>query len=840
MRALLCSLLLAIAGVAQTAERPNVVLIISDDQGYGDFGFAGSDTIRTPNLDRLASGGLVFPRGYVPTALCRPSLATLVTGLYPHQHKITGNDPPRGTERARMLAHIAAVETLPAILGRAGYRSLQTGKWWEGECTCGGFDEGMTHGDPSRGGRHGDIGLTIGRQTMQPAFDFIDGCQQAARPFFLWYAPFMPHTPHDPPERLLATYRRDGVPLEIAKYRAMCTWFDETCGQLLDHLEQRGLQNDTLVVLVTDNGWIQRADAPGFAPRSKRTSYEGGVRTPIVLRWPGHIAPERRDVPVSSVDIPATILSACGVEVPAAWPGVDLRRAGTERGPIFGAEFTHDVVALDDPARSMITRWVLRDPYKLLVHRDPARPDELFDVRADPQEANPIDDPTRNRELRALLDRWWPGEPAAARPRRPNLLFVLTDDQRADQIGCAGHPALQTPVMDDLAARGVRFTNAFVTTAICAASRASIMTARREGRHGYTFGKPAMSAALASETYFARLHAAGYRTGFVGKWGVKFEPDAMDGILDLYRPMSPPYLRDDRPHLTDRIADVAIGFLAAASRDRPFCLSISFHAPHAEDSHADQYIPPPALAELYADAGVPPPPHAESGFAALPAFLQQSLGRERWAWRFDSRDKQIRRTRDYWRMITGVDRALGRILAALTEHGLADDTVIVFASDNGYFLGERGLAGKWLIYEESIRIPLIVCDPRAPADRRGVVCDAMALNLDIAPTLLELAGVEAPASYEGRSLLPWLRGERPAWRSDFLYEHRFDHARIPKSVGVRGERWVYARFDEQQPVFEQLFDLQSDPEELHDLARDPAFATTLATQRARCDELLAK
>ena len=105
---------------------------------------------------------------------------------------------------------------------------------------------------------------------------------------------------------------------------------------------------------------------------------------------------------------------------------------------------------------------------------------------------------------------------------------------------------------------------------------------------------------------------------------------------------------------------------------------------------------------------------------------------------------------------------------------------------------------------------------------------------------LELAGVEAPASYEGRSLLPWLRGERPAWRSDFLYEHRFDHARIPKSVGVRGERWVYARFDEQQPVFEQLFDLQSDPEELHDLARDPAFATTLATQRARCDELLAK
>ena len=408
MRALLCSLLFAAAAIAQTAEKPNVVLILSDDQGFGDFGFMGSETIKTPHLDRLAETGLVFTRGYVPTGLCRPSLATLATGLYPHQHKITGNDPPRGTDRGLMLAHIAAVETLPTLLGRAGYRSLQTGKWWEGGYARGGFDEGMTHGDPARGGRHGDVGLKIGRETMQPALAFIDACQARKQPFFLWYAPFLPHQPHDPPERLLAPYRRAGVPEPIAKYRAMCTWFDETCGELIAHLEARGLEDDTLVILVVDNGWIQRPDAPGFAGRSKRSPYEGGVRTPIVLRWPGHIAPERREVPVSSVDIPATILAACGVPVPAAWPGVDLRKAAAVPAPVFGAAFTHDVVDVGDPKRSLLTRWVLRDPYKLLVHEAAGRGTELFDVRADPAEARPLHDPAIERQLRAALDTWWP------------------------------------------------------------------------------------------------------------------------------------------------------------------------------------------------------------------------------------------------------------------------------------------------------------------------------------------------------------------------------------------------------------------------------------------------
>lgn len=427
----------------------------------------------------------------------------------------------------------------------------------------------------------------------------------------------------------------------------------------------------------------------------------------------------------------------------------------------------------------------------------------------------------------------------APRRSRPNILFVLTDDQRFDQLGCAGHPVLQTPNMDRLAAAGVRFPNAFVTTAICAASRASILTGRTEGHHGYTFGKPAMGAALARDSYPQRLRDAGYRTGFVGKWGVRFEKGTIDGAFDWRRTPGQPYFRDGRPHLTDHIADLAIGFLEQPD-ERPFCLSISFWAPHAEDSHPDQYLPPPEVAALYDDAEVPVPPLAVEGFEALPPFLQQSLGRERWAWRFDERDKQVRRTRDYWRMITGVDRALGRVLAALERAGHADDTVVVFTSDNGYFLGERGLAGKWLIYERSIRVPLIVCDPRAPAARRGTTCDAMVCNIDLPPTMLELASVDVPQGYDGRSLVPLLDGAQVSWREDFVYQHRMEHRSIPQSVGVRGQRFVYARYDQQQPVYEQLFDLQRDPDQLVDLARDPAHAERLAAMRARCDELLAR
>ncbi len=817
------------------AGRPNVLLLISDDQAWSDFGFMGHEVIETPRLDALAAEGRTFPRGYVPTALCRPSLATMITGLYPHQHGITGNDPPKGVAREEMLSLIAATETLPDLLRPLGYESLQTGKWWEGNCQCGGFSEGMTHGDPSRGGRHGDVGLEIGRKTMAPALDFMSRCATSDTPFFLWYAPFLPHRPHNPPTRLLERYLSEGVPEPIARYRAMCTWFDETCGELLDHVDAIGEGEDTLVILVTDNGWIQRPDAQGYAARSKRTSYEGGVRTPIVLRHRGSIEPARLDVPVSSVDLAPTILRACGAAVPARLPGVDLlAEGGPAPRPLFGAAFTHDVVEVGVPERSVLSRWVLDGTKKLIVHGDAAIADELFDLRADPWERAAVEDEAVSARLREELDGWW-----APSPGRPNFLVVVTDDQRFDQLGAAGHPHLKTPVMDRLAARGLRFENAFVTTPICAASRASILTGRREGRHGYTFGTPPMGAELAGESVPMRLRAAGYRTGFVGKWGVRFEAGVMDEAFDLFKPMGLPYRREGKAHLTERIGAAAEAFVSEGGEE-PFCLMVSFWAPHAQDGHPDQYLPPMDLAGMYDHVDVEVPPLDQAGFSALPEFLQQSMGRKRWSWRFDEREKQVQRTRDYWTLISGVDRALGGILESLEEAGVGDETVVLLMGDNGYFLGERGLAGKWFIYEESIRVPLILMDPRGPEGRRGDVVSSTALNVDLAPTLLDLAGVERPRAYEGVSLTPHLAAEVPAAPRPFLVEHRFAHPEIPTSYGVRGTRWVYACYDGQVPPYEQLFDLETDPDQLRNLAGDPAFEAVLLAEREMCARLQAR
>lgn len=408
-------------GLKAAAAPPNVVMIISDDQAWGDFGFMGHPMIQTPKLDRLASQSLLFTRGYVPSSLCRPSLATLATGLYPHQHRITSNDPPKGLPRDEILrqrevqiANIERVPTLPRLLRGEGYLSLQTGKWWEGNPRRGGFTHGMTHGDPKRGGRHGDEGLKIGREGMDPIFHFIERAE--GRPFFLWYAPFLPHRPHNPPDRLLEKYRDKTDSIHVARYWAMCEWFDETCGQLLDFLDRKGLAENTLVVFVVDNGWIQQPNASGYAPRSKRSPYDGGLRTPIMLRWPGSVEPARDEkTPVISVDLVPTILTACGLKPTAEMQGVNLldRGALSRRSAIFGATFTHNAVDVRDPAANVEYRWCIEDQYKLLLPNAANMPDrkpELFDVIADPHETKNLLDADRDRagRLRALIDAWWP------------------------------------------------------------------------------------------------------------------------------------------------------------------------------------------------------------------------------------------------------------------------------------------------------------------------------------------------------------------------------------------------------------------------------------------------
>jgi arylsulfatase A-like enzyme len=433
---------------------------------------------------------------------------------------------------------------------------------------------------------------------------------------------------------------------------------------------------------------------------------------------------------------------------------------------------------------------------------------------------------------------------------RPNIVFFLIDDQRDDTLGCAGHPIVKTPVVDGLARRGVRFRNTFVTTSICAASRASIFTGLVERTHGYTFGKPPVPARFIETSYPALLRAAGYRTGFVGKYGIKAEgeEEAEARMFDFCRKIHQPFFKEQPDgtlrHETELCGDAGVEFLRATPEGTPFCLSISFNATHAADGDkrpgVGHYPWPKAVDGMYEDIDIPPPRLADPAiFEALPEFLRKSMNRDRWFWRWDTPEKYATNMRAYFRMISGVDRVIGRMMSELESLGVAGNTVVIYLADNGYYMGDRGFAGKWSHYEQSLRVPLVIHDPRPGASRRGAVEDRMALNTDMAATMLDLAGVDVPAVHQGRSLVPLIKeaGEAGEWRSDFFCEHLMDNASIPKWEGVRSERLKYARYFEQQPSYEFLHDLEADPDELTNLAADPAHSDTLARLRRRTDEL---
>lgn len=409
---LLTAVIWLFAGMECFAQAmPNVVLIVGDDMGWTDYGFMGHEAIKTPHLDRLASEGALFVNGYVPTSLCRASLATLLTGLYASQHKICCNDPPVGVDRSEMLPFLRDAPSIPRLLKERGYRSLQTGKFWEGHFSNGGFTEGLT-----TKGRHGDDGLVIGRKTMKPIYDFIESCGNT--PFFVWYAPMLPHEPHDPPDRILKKYQVDGRDARLAKYWAMCEWFDETCGELVQWLDDHGHQEDTLIVYVVDNGWLQTngpvRKGEQFLTRSKNTPYEDGVRTPMILRRPGWIAPSRRTELVSTIDIAPTILAACGATSPVTMPGINLLPVVRENQPldrsdVFGEIYFHDCVELGKPKLSVTHRWIRHSDWKLIVPTKPDADAELYRVTQDPHEKQNLasSEPTRVAELKQLLDRRW-------------------------------------------------------------------------------------------------------------------------------------------------------------------------------------------------------------------------------------------------------------------------------------------------------------------------------------------------------------------------------------------------------------------------------------------------
>ena len=423
-----------------------------------------------------------------------------------------------------------------------------------------------------------------------------------------------------------------------------------------------------------------------------------------------------------------------------------------------------------------------------------------------------------------------------------NILILYADDWRHDTLGCAGNPVIKTPHLDQLAKEGTRFTQACVTTSICGVSRASLLTGQWMSRHGnkafQMFDTPW------EKTYPALLRSHGYFVGHVGKWHNGGFPAEN---YDFGRAYSGTHWMTNedgtRIHVTRKNEDDALRFLEVRPADKPFCLTLAFFATHAEDKNPKQFLPQPESMSLYQDVTIPKPKTATAGaLGKLPAFLasEKNEGRKRWHWRFDTPEKYQDMMKNYYRLASEVDATCGRIMEQLRKRGLLENTLVIFTCDNGYYHGEHGLADKWYPHQESIRVPLIVRDPRLPERKRGLSNDDFALNVDIAPTLLAAARIKPPAGMQGSDLTPlYLASEKPAWRDEFFYEHATIRNKdfIPASEALVRKDWKYFFWPEHG--LDQLFHVSADPHEETDLARDPNQSGRLLEMRQRSAVVMA-
>ncbi len=430
--------------------------------------------------------------------------------------------------------------------------------------------------------------------------------------------------------------------------------------------------------------------------------------------------------------------------------------------------------------------------------------------------------------------------------KQPNIIFLLTDDHRWDALGSMGNPVIRTPNLDKLAHGGYLFRNAYVTTSICAVSRASILAGQYMAKHGIDDFSTDFSPEAFEQTYPMVLKRNGYHVGFIGKFGVGNHPPADQfDFWSCTEKGQPPYIYHDAQgnpvHHTDSIGRDMARFLATqATATKPFCLSVSFKAPHELDGQPPQYVVQEEFGDWYNDTSVPVPESAKPQYwDSLPAFFRapESIARYRWETFFSSPETYQESVKDYYRLISGVDAEVGKLMLQLRNHGLDEHTIIIFMGDNGFYLGEHGLEGKWFAHEESIRVPLIVYDPRQSAVAPGRAIDQIALNIDIAPTILSMAGIppdRMPTDMQGADLTRTIDHGTPT-REQFYYEHRFyGSPQIPVSEAVVSVDYKYIRYPEHG--YEDFFDLTVDRWEIHNQRTNDAYADLIASfQRAFVD-----
>jgi N-acetylglucosamine-6-sulfatase len=449
--------------------------------------------------------------------------------------------------------------------------------------------------------------------------------------------------------------------------------------------------------------------------------------------------------------------------------------------------------------------------------------------------------------------------PGTANRVQPNIILVLIDDLRWDELGCVGHPFLKTPNIDRIAREGALFRNVFTTTPLCSPSRASFLTGQYAHTHGITDNVDRSAASHKLTTFPLLLHQAGYETAFIGKWHMGND-DAPRPGFDRWVSFKgqgtylDPELNEDgrstrvRGYTTDILNHYTVDFVKRSHR-KPFLIYLAHKALHPEVaqnndgsvdlSAAERFIPAVRHKGLYGDQAIPRRPSANRAPEGKPALQRQIGELPPLGPNTGTRDVVIRERQQ---TLMAIEEGVGKIFDALKETGQLDNTVIVFASDNGYFYGEHGLSvERRLAYEESIRLPLLV---RYPGPIKGnTILDEIVLNIDIAPTLLTLAGVPVPGNMQGNSLVPLLRGKKNEWRRSFLIEYYSDRV-FPRILNmgyqaVRTERWKYIHYLELDGM-DELYDLKVDPYEMKNVISQPHTEQTLKAMRKELEELLRK
>jgi arylsulfatase A-like enzyme len=888
----------------QPKNRPNIVIIMADQWNAQSLGYAGNTDVKTPNLDKLSSRSVVLKTAVSVMPVCSPARASLLTGQYPLTHGVFYNDRPLRNEALTLAEiyknagyatayigkwHVNGQENFEKQFGarnRAVPKARRQGfDYWKAREVTHDYNHSFYFDENDV--QHDWPGYDVFPQT-DSAIHFID--QNKAKPFLLFLSWGPPHDPYlTAPEEYRKLYQPENLKLrpnvpdslkakarkDLAGYYAHCTALDKSAGDLLAALKRAGVEKNTIVVFTSDHGDMLYSQGK----IRKQKPWDESILVPLIVHYPAKLGGEKRELtmPFSNIDILPTLLGLTGMKIPDSVEGKNYaavlegkqKPTGDEAALIQlpvpfhennflngGKEYRAVRTKQFTYVRDLNGPWLLYDNAK-----DPYQLKNLIGVPAYAATQVNLEKTLRAKLAEAkddfltadeYMQKWkyrYDGKDSTrvskskSTGKRPNIIFLLTDDHRWDALGVMGNKIIQTPNLDALANRGILFKKAYVTTAICMVSRASLLSGQYMSRHGINdFNTDFKKEALA-QTYPALLKKAGYKLGFIGKFGIGVQnhPDTLFDYWASAREGQPKYELVNKSgkiiHHTDSVGKDVTQFLGQYAGKEPFCLSVSFKAPHELDGNPPTYPVQDRFRDLYKNVSIPDPITADPKYwNSQPDFFRTdaNIGRNRWKPLLSTPELRAETTRDYYRLITGVDEVVGKLVSQLKQLQIDENTIIIFMGDNGFSLGEHGLEGKWFGFEESIRVPLIISGAALPKTFQHTESNAIALNIDVAPTILALAGMPISASMQGEDLLSSIQNQTP--RKDFFYEHTFmGSPGLPKVEGVVATDFKYMKYIEHG--YEELYNTLKDPHETVNLAGKSEYAKKLDEMRKRFEEL---